>query len=271
MNASQYNFVTVNEILSDVLKLVDDERYETNSKGYYTSLVQQALEGLAFDTFFDVRREDFVFPIETLGLQMPAGAFNVKEVYIYHGTECDISRSQKVWWKRNYYTTGNGYFANNKGDNGNDPIMPHNSLGRMAHGNARANQHRTSVESHYFYNVQNGLIMFSSFCRSFPRVHVVYNGVGCDIGDAPVIPLFLREAVVDFMAEFTLRIKMAKPDGRQWTQLWQVYDKRLNRDLQYGWAQGSWYRADQRVKTMSSGEREDLFEYLNRGAWQSGL
>lgn len=271
MNTSKHNFVTVNEILSDVLKLTDDERYEVNSKGYYTSLIQQALEGLAFDTFFDERRADFDFPSETLGLEMPIGAFNIRNIYLYSGTECNISKSQKVWWKNNYFTQGNGYVADNKEHNHNDPFMPNNSYGRPSLPGQHTNHHRTSVESHYFYNVENGLIMFSSYCRSFPRVHIKYNGVGCDLGDIPIIPLFLREAVIDFATEYTLRIKMSKQDGRGWMPLWEVYDKRLNRDYQYGWGQGSWYRADQRVKSMSTAERNDLFEYISKSSWQSGL
>lgn len=264
MNTSRHNFVTVNEILSDVLKLVDDERYETNSKGYYTSLIQQALEGLAFDTFFDERREDFEFPVDTLSLEMPIGAFNIKHIYLYTGTSCDITRSQKVWWKKNYYTNGNGYFADNKGNN-SDPFFPSENLGIRK--DALLVRPTAHVENHFFYNVQNGIIMFSSKCRVYPRVHVVYNGTGCDLGDIPIIPLFLREAVVDFTTEFTLRIKMAKPDGRQWAQLWQIYDKKLDRN---GF-DGSWHRAEMRVKTMSSAERNDLFEYLGKGQWQSGM
>lgn len=274
MDASKHNFVTVNEILSDVLKLVDDERYEVNSKGYYTSIIQQSLEGLAFDTFFDIRRDDFEFPTETLGLEMPVGAFNIRNIYLYNGTKCDIMHSQKVWFKYNYFTRGNGYLANNKGHNHSDPFMPSNSIGRQSayyHSDIESPEHRTNVESHYFYSVQNGIIMFSSQCRSFKKVHVEYNGVGCEIGDIPIIPLFLREAVIDFVVEFTLRIKMSKADGRAWMALWQVYEKKLNRDLQYGWGQGSWYRAEQRVKTMSTAERNDLFEYLSRSSWQSGL
>ena len=268
MDTSKYNFVTVNEMLSDVLKLVDDERYETNSKGYYTSLIQQALEQLAFDTFFDERRESFPFP-DNLCLDMPAGAFNLKHVYLFDGTTCDVTNSRKVWWKNNYYTRGNGYFADNKGNNGNDPYFPSNSYGRRSeHPDiAESLRNRTSVENHYFYNIQNGIIMFSSACKVYPKVHIVYNGVGCDLGDVPIIPLFLREAVMDFVTEFTLRIKMAKPDGRVWYSLWQIYDKKLDRS---GF-NGSWHSAELRVKSMSISEKTDLFEYFGKNQWQSGM
>lgn len=271
MDASKNNFVTVNEILSDTLKLVDDERYEVNSKGYYTSMVQQALEGLAFDTFFDVRHDDFDFPTDTLGLEMPIGTFNVKHVYLFTGTKCDITRSQKVWHKSNYFTNGKGYFADNKGNNNQDPFYPSNTFGRRQAIDTPRVRQEANVENNFFYNVQNGIIMFSSKCRAFPKVHLVYNGTGCDIGDIPVIPLFLREAVSDFITEFTLRIRMAKQDGKMWMNLWQIYDKRLNKDGQYGLGQGSWYKAEMRIKNMSNGERSDIFEYLSKNAWGSEL
>jgi hypothetical protein len=272
MDQSALNYVSVNEILHDVTKLVADPRMDFYSKGGYTSLVQQALEGLSFDTFFDIRRESFDFPVDSLSLDMPLGAFNIKEIYLYHGTECDITRSQKVWHKRNYYTKGAGYFANNKGNNVNDPFYDSNSIkfSNTLDGSVNRGYYRRDVGSandHYFYNVQNGVIMFSSPCRAFEKVHVVFNGTGCDIGDEPIIPLFLREAVKDFVCEEVLRAKMAI-DPKMAT-LWSIYEKRLNRDQKYGF-NGSWPRAEYRVKTMSSAERSDLFEYLGRPSWGSG-
>ena len=62
MNISKENMISPLEILSDVLKLADDESFKDNSKGYYMSLIQQALQELAFDTFFDVRTEFFDVP-----------------------------------------------------------------------------------------------------------------------------------------------------------------------------------------------------------------
>lgn len=267
MDTSKNNFVTVNEILSDVLKLVDDERYETNSKGYYVSLIQQALEELSFDTFFDERTANFDFPTDSLCLEMPIGSFNIKHIYLFSGSECDIINSQKVWWKKNYFTRGNGYFADNKGNNNNDPFFPSDGHGKRINSIYSKNV-RESVENHYYYNIQNGLIMFSSKCRVFPKVHVMFNGTGCDLGEIPIIPLFLREAVKLFVVEYTFAIKSAKPDGKQWISLWQLYSQKLNRE---GIGEGTWYRAIDRVRSMSNSERDDLFEYLNRNAWQQGL
>ena len=53
MNFSPSSFITVNELLADVLKSVKDSDFKANSKGWYTSQAQQALEELSFDTYFD--------------------------------------------------------------------------------------------------------------------------------------------------------------------------------------------------------------------------
>lgn len=272
MDASALNYISVNEILADVVKLVADPRMDFYSRGAYTSLVQQALEGLAFDTFFDEKRESFNFPKDNLSLEMPLGSFNIREIYLFNGTECDITRSQKVWHKRNYYTKGEGYFANNKGNNTGDPFYDSHSIkyrnnldNSVNYGYAR--RLHDDVNNHYFYNIQNGIIMFSSACRAYERVHIVFNGTGCDIGDEPIIPLFLREAVKDFVCEEVLRAKMAI-DPKMST-LWSIYEKRLNRDYKYGY-DGSWYRAEYRVKTLSAAARADLKEYLGRPSWGSG-
>lgn len=268
MNTSAQNFVTVDGILADVLKLVDDEKYQLNTKGFYISQIQQALEGLAFDTFFELRRDSYPFPKDNLTLEMPLGAFNIRNIYLFNGTECDIQGSQKCWNKSNYFTRGTGYIANNKGIN-SDPFIENTETNR--YGSLYPNDKmRSRTEKTFFFSIENGMIMFSSQCALFEKVHIVYNGTGCDLGDIPIIPLFLREAVKDYVTEVALRIKMAK-DPRTWTTLWQIYDKRLNRDQEYGLSQGSWYRAEYRVKSMSKAERSDLYEYLGRNQWSAGF
>lgn len=266
MDISRANFVTTNEILADVLMSVDDESFSAMSPGFYRSQVQQALEELSFDTFFDEQRESFPFPHKTLSLEMPKGAFNLREIYVFNGNECIVARSQKLWWKRNYFTKGHGYFANNKGSQNHDPFIDSTSPMRHIAGNVVARNGGTSMQNTFFFNVQNGLIMFSPRCSSFSKVHIVYNGTGCDVGDIPVIPQFLRQAVKDYVCEVALRIRMAKDPSGKWGMLWKIYDKSLNRDGSYG-PEGSWSRAEYRVKTLSRAKREDLKEYLGRNAW----
>lgn len=266
-------FITTNQILADVLKFVDDERYEINSKGFYISTIQRALEGLAFDTFFDERNEDFPFPTDTFNLEMPKGAFNIRNIYLFNGTQCDIGRSQNVYWKRNFITHGQGYFANNKSNNVDDPFYPNNfrtddkhitdALGGKGRnvGNPAFNRGST-VENTFYYNIQNGLIMFSSRCAMFEKVLLVFNGTGTDIGDVPLVPIFFREAIIDFVTETALRIRMAKEPAGPWRVLWQIAKQNIGSDFN-----GSWYKAERMVKQMNSGQRSNLKEYLSKMAY----
>lgn len=273
MNTSTY--ISVNEILSDVLKLVDDEAYIINSKGYYVSQIQQALEGLAFDTFFDEREQDFEFPVHTLAMPIPDNAFNIQQIFLFNGDKCSPSNVTNVYWKRNLVTFGNGYFARSNEKTGdpfyspggnnpdyyltksyekNGPITPNNPAntrgGSFSHANA--------------CNIRNGMIIFSPSCRGFERVMIYFHGTGCAIGDVPAIPIFFREAVKDYVTEVSLRIRMAKEPQSHWAGLWKIYDRKLNKDEQYGPFQGTWYKAQKMVKTMNSKMREDLKEYLSR-------
>lgn len=257
-------FLKPDLLLADILKLVDDERYEWNTKGYYISQIQQCLEELSFDTFFDKRSISFEFPKESLGLAMPEGVFNLRQINIYNGDECNFNNSQIVWPKRNYYTKGSGYIARNTGSNNNDPFYSPSSFPRRDPRMDVATE--TALNNHYFYNVQNGIIMFSSFCSSFERVLITFNGTGCPIGDIPIVPIFFRQVVKDYVCEVSLRERIAK-DTVKWKPIWQIYHQKLNKEEDYGPYKGSWYSAQQRVKDMDSAEFEAYKEFLSRGQW----
>ncbi len=69
MQFSKHDFVTVNEILADVLKIVQDTDFKINSKGWYTSQIQQALEELSFDTFFLTINRTFPVPNDLTNIE----------------------------------------------------------------------------------------------------------------------------------------------------------------------------------------------------------
>ena len=233
MNISKHNMISPEEILSDVLKLANDESMKDNSKGYYLSLIQQALQELAFDTFFDIRNESFPVP-KKLRLDMPKGAFNIREIYLFNGTECNINNSQIVYWKRNYITKGNGFVARDKGLNNNDPFYNNRTLG-ISGGDPSLRRVNTnsSITQAYYFNVQAGEIMFSSNCRNFENVFIVYNGTGCDIGEVPFIPQLFREAIKSWVLDPVYTVKMAMSEGganfNKWQTLWSMNDKKLNK------------------------------------------
>lgn len=239
------SYISPMTILSSVLPLVSDERMEFMPKGFYMSVIQQALEALALDSYFDDKWEDFDVPT-TLRLTQPAGCFNIRNIYLFNGTECDTQKSQKVYWKRNHFTKGQGSIANNVSDGGKDPFFDRSV---------------NSYNGLYYYNIQAGDILFSSNCTSFQKVMINYNGMGSDITEAPIIPAIFRRAVEDFVCEFILRLRMAK-DKQIWMGLWKIYEQRLNAPYD-----GSWEKAINLVKTMHSSQREELKEYLGRSSW----
>lgn len=250
MNSSPLNFVTTNEILSDVLSVVDDENFKLRSKGYYTSQIQQALEELAFESFFDEQYQSFDIP-ERLRLDLPKGMFNIKNIYLFNGDECDISKSTPVYNKQNFINSksGNGYVANNKGNNGDDRF----------HGDTA----RTTVpDGLYFYGVQNGQIMLSSNCKSFQKVFIQYNGIGQEIDEAPIVPIFLRQAVKDYVAIKVLQVKIAKvpaSDFQRWMMI--LGEHKQSKGTDYS---GTWFEAQRRVRRLDDKERNDIKENMQK-------
>jgi hypothetical protein len=103
------DFVSVNHILAEVSMTLDDAEYRKGfSIGWYTSRIQDALQELAFDTFFDTVTIDKDMPKKTLSLELPKNVFNIREIYLYNGSCCSPSTSQVVWYKRLYNNNGKG-------------------------------------------------------------------------------------------------------------------------------------------------------------------
>jgi hypothetical protein len=240
MEFSSHDFVSVNEILSDVTAVVHDREFSMMSKGWYTSQVQQALHELSFDTVFDEKR--VVIPVPSdLRAELPSGAFNIKEIYLFNGTECDIASSQRVWYKKNHFTAGSGRISN-----GNDPFF----------GNVN--------EPNIFYaDMYNGMIVLSSNCRIYQNLFVVYNGVGCEVGAVPVVPLFLREVTKLWVSDKAFEIRQAQSIGTSEFSQWRAM-KSDNYVKLKGGNYSEWDKAELRVKSMGTKARRDFKEYLTR-------
>jgi hypothetical protein len=267
MNANSY--IPPSVINSSAAIMVGDREFKVFPIGFYNILLQEAFERLALDTYFDVKRANI--PLDGgLVYELPKDCFNVKNVYIFSGDICDITGSRKVYWKRNYYTQGNGFIANDRGgSNWPDPFYGNNLRGSHQYGNQlTVRLDERDVVNNLFYNFQMGNIMLSSSCLNAGQsLHIEYNGTGCAIDEAPIIPVFLRTAMQDYVTEAALRARMANSeDVRRWQAIWTVYDKRLNHPYT-----GSWEKAEYMVKNMNSSQREELNEYLGRPAFASGF
>lgn len=251
-------------IITKVAELVDDAGYTYKSRNAYLSIVQKAVEELAIVAKYDEQWQSFDFP-EDLRLDFPDNCFNIKNIYLFNGQSCNIQDSVKVYWKRNFYTEGKGYVANNKWNNRNDPFFRSHNVG-IDNQSIQHNPHlRINPSGIYYYNIQNGQIMFSSSCSSAgKKVMLNYNGLGGEFGKEPFIPALYRTAIEDYVCEYVLRGKMAK-DAVRWSKIWSVYENRLKNPMN-----GSWEEAIMRAKKMNSSQKNELNIYLGRGDWGQG-
>lgn len=247
MEFSNKDYVTPDEIIADTVLFVDDEEFRLASKGFYISQIQQALQELSFDTFFDKKADAFDIP-ENLRLEMPLGMFNIRQMYLFNGDKCDIANAQNIYHKRNFI---------NGGRSGSVSRSKSNSSGDLFHAS------RGSDSSVYYYNIHNGYIMFSSNCSSYQKIFIDYNGTGGAVGEQPIIPLYLREAVKGFVVDISLKLRIAKSkkaeELNKWKTLWSMNDNTFSDPYD-----GSWAKAKKRVNAMGSKSKEDLTEYLRR-------
>jgi hypothetical protein len=243
--------------------MVGDKDTRILPKGFYLSAIQHAIEALSIDTYFSEKREAFDFPNDTLTLPMPKGCFNLRNIYLFNGNECNIQNSQKVYWKRNYFTKGEGFIANDKGNNFNDPFYDDLDIPTNRYPKGERFRQQSSSSNVLYYNVQMGDIMFSSSCRGVAnKVMLHFNNVFTNIEDAPIIPVMFRRAIEDYTCEFALRAML--PTNPEKATLWKIYDARLNAPYD-----GSWAKAENIAKSLHSSQLEELKIYLGRGAWSS--
>ena len=250
------SFVSVNHILAEVTATLNDREYRNGlSKGWYISRIQDALQELAFDSFYQKITRDFDFPSDDLKIEMPANAFNLREIYGWNGSCCSPQTSAIIYPKRlfnNKGGDGRGYTARVKktGESiGNDPFQPNYT---------NDGNFTNYPDVKYSYNIQNGVIMFSSSCAGFQKIRLVYNGIGVeDIGDYPSVPRFFERAINDYIAERYYAVKQGE-DPRMWVTM---HDRALAQLNDY--RDGNWHKSIRRVKFMDTAEKEGYEEYFS--------
>jgi hypothetical protein len=247
------DYVSIEHLLAEVTATINDTDYKKGfPKGWYISRIQDAMQELSFDTFWLKIQQDVEFP-DSCQIEMPKNTFNIREIYMYNGSLCNPQKTQMVYWKRLFNNTadGNGYTAQVKddGSNGSDIYQP----------NQRVYTHNMQgyYGPKYYYNVLNGLVMFSKECKGFPFVRIIYNGMGVENGELPVIPRFFERAVVDYVEEKFYNAMKAR-DPRTYRPLWTDAYQKLN-----DFANGSWNKARKRIKAMDSKEKASMEEYIS--------
>lgn len=237
--------VSPDEIISDVSMMVDDEPMKAFSYGFYLSQVQQALSELAFDTLFDERT--IVTPMPANGiLPMPPGIVNLDGIYLFNGNNCGASGVQKVWYSVRYFRYGGAMFKDQRGVNGNDPIMEDTITGQ---GNL------------YFYGQRHSEYHFSDACSGFENLLIKYRGMGCNIGDQPIIPHELRQAVKNYVAMAVLQVRFAQEPLR-WREVYNEI-KRSHHGGNGNFDVGTWRQAQRRMQDEDFGSNNDMKKYLS--------
>jgi len=244
MDFSPKDLVTLDEVVSLIASKMGDRSFKIMSKGYYKTIVQDALTELAFESFFDKRSEIIPFPSNNV-LELPSGVFNVKEVYLFNGSECNIQTAQRAYFKKDMIVKGAGYFAKNTGNpNMNDPFYKEKSR---------------QVGSFPICSMQNGMLMFA-YSYGYENILLVYNGTGGDLFKVPMIPEYLKQAVILWATAQISETYMA--NDKENMQLYRLINASSQRKLED--LSGPWEEAKRRVKRANDKERNDLKEYMSR-------
>lgn len=245
MNQSSESYLSPDLIISEVAETTGDPEYKFTMPGTYMSMVQKALQELSFDTFF--LQKDKVYEIkDCLKFTLPSGFFNILNVFVFNGDDCNPTNSRPVWFKRDY----SNKISRNTYNNQNDPFFGYH--GSNPPGNV------------FFCGIRNGVIELSPNCKTYQKLLVRANGLICDIGEVPMIPMFFREAVIDYCVSKILAIRIANPNApenmiNRWQYLLGLHKSNLEKPFD-----GSWDKAMHRVRKMDKKEKQDLLEYLSK-------
>lgn len=261
MNFSEQDFISQDEILSDVMMFTGEERLEGVTRGFIYSQMNKCLEELSYDTFFSEVSKSFQLPSDLI-LQIPAGVFNVRQIYGYNGDKCTALNSSNIYWKRNFYRMPNGYVAKNREHSLGDVFYGGNGFDRRIRATSPSNDiyEGSKSTSLFYYGSHQGSLHFSDQCSKFSNLLIKFNGIWALDTTKPNIPRMFRKVLTDYCTVSVLRSKKVSDQSGRMRLLWSDAVNELDRN---GF-NGSWYNAENRVKMMDSKSREDINEYLSR-------
>lgn len=230
-------FISPDEVVAEITPLCNDIEMRWRSKMYYYDLIKQALNELAFDTLYDERPIDYLIPSNCM-IPLKPFTFNIKNVWLFSGEDCDQSTRVKVWHKRNMVTDGQTVFADVM-DNSPESLTS-------------AQFERESGT--FFWNSRNGKLILSPSCKAYQKVRIFCNGAYD--GNTPCIPIFVRQGVKDWAAKKAIQERMPEDPNLYKLMLAVVKDS-------YGYEfSGTWYEAQKRLSQLDAGAREDIKEYM---------
>lgn len=249
------DFTTADRVISIATGNVNDTDFKKGfSKGWYMSQLQQGLQDISIESRIFKHYQDEPVP-SNLQLKMPKNVINIREIYLYNGTICNPTKTQVLHWKRlfNNMPNGEGYTARVKDDGSNpdDIFLPNQDTSRRSNYSGYGTR-----GAKYYYNADNGVIMLSESSSSYPFIRVIYNTMGVEIGDLPVVPRLFERALVDYLEERYYNAQKSR-QPRKYRLLWSDALNVLESNT------GAWKKAIRRVKSMDLSQQESMNEYIS--------
>lgn len=266
-------FVSVEQLFSDLVTLVNDEDYSRSGldRGFYISRIHDAVTFFALETFYQLVTKDIInFDENKNGIiDIPVNSFNIREIYLFNGSSrcknkehqsgcsCsskeDITDYVKVHWKRNLsFNTKGGKMMRIRPSNSDrvlSGVDPHSSS---------PSKDYVNTNGLFYCNMQSGKIILSDNYSCYKNIRIIYNGMGSDNGELPCIPRIIKDGILDKAALdsfYYLKVR----DKSYRTDYMDAY----TRFHGTGREKGSFKECSTRIKSMDSFKRDSIMEYLS--------
>jgi hypothetical protein len=244
MDINPNNFLSIKEVLADVLVILDDEDQKLLTPGFYNAQVKNGLDELGFDISFLPVVNDYELP-DDLILTMPKGCFNLNQIHIYTGTPDNVGYVENVYWKKGAHTRGKemGYTADAHHWNVTDPFI-------------RVNVNEWSL---YYFSVYNGEIYLSDACANYAYARLTYDGIpSMNLDVVKMVPPEVRKGLVDWTTDKCAgSLKMR--DAR-----YRIIQSDAQRALDEFGLNGSWHEAKMRLVKLDKKKMKDVIEYNSK-------
>jgi hypothetical protein len=241
MDQNLQNYISINNVLADILVILDDESQSKLTPGFYIAAVKNCLDDLGFESPFHEVVTDTLMPADLI-LDMPVGCYNLKQINIFTGTPDDIQYSENVYWKKRAKTQGKdtGFTSDVHHYNVSDPFF------RVA----------INEYSLYYFSIQNGQMYLSDACQYFEYVRTVYDGMASkNLTTVAMIPPEVRKAVVLWVTEKCAGALKMRDNRYRTIQI----DSAAQLD-EYG-LNGAWHQAKTRITRLDSKKLRDAILY----------
>lgn len=247
MSSPQSALVSIDTLLAQILVDTNDENLSNGfTRGWYISRMQEGLEEFSIDTLFSTQTYEIIdWYNGVLEVNYPDGCISIKQIHLFNGDCCTVENSEEVVWKKIYNTSGktSGNTARIK-ENGNNqnPIY----------------QDFSKFSSLYYATLHDNVISFSPDCVTYDNIQIIYAGVKTSYGNSPIIPVFLRRFIRDYVIERFYYAVMARDKGLM--HMWEIADIKLNGR---GRRKGSLKEVKNHIASMQPFERDHYLTYRN--------